>query len=57
MFAIIIKQNCDIREIIANANDHKISQYADNISLILDGSPKSLFAALDTLDFFHIFQV
>ena len=35
-----------------------ISQYADDTSLTLDGSPSSLFTALDTLDiFFKIFQL
>ena len=32
--------------------EHKISQYADDTSLTLNGSPSSLFAALDTLNFF-----
>ena len=32
--------------------EHKISQYANDTSLTLDGSPSSLFAALDTLNFF-----
>lgn len=30
----------------------KISQYADDTSLILDGSPNSLFTAFDTLEYF-----
>lgn len=30
-------------------------QYAYNTSLFVDGSPKSLFAALDILDFYSIF--
>ena len=33
-----------------------ISQYANDTSLTLDGSPNSLFAALDTLDFFSKFS-
>ena len=33
--------------------EHKISQYADDTSLTLDGSSKSLFAALDTLNIFY----
>lgn len=32
--------------------EHKISQYADDTSLILDGSPNSLFTAFNTLQFF-----
>jgi hypothetical protein len=31
---------------------YKISQYADDTSLALDGSPQSLFAALDTIEYF-----
>lgn len=51
ILAILIKQNFEI----VNGNEHKISQYADDTSLILDGSPMSLFTALDTLEFFsHI---
>ena len=33
-----------------NDKEHKISQYADDTSLALDGSPSSLYAALDTLE-------
>ena len=35
-----------------NGNEHKISEYADDTCLILDGLPKSLFTALDPIDFF-----
>ena len=52
ILAILIKQNHDIGGIIINGNEHKISQYADDTCLILDGSPQSLFTALDTIDFF-----
>jgi hypothetical protein len=41
--------------IIVSLTEHTISHYADDTSFALDGSPKSLFAALDTyciLDFF-----
>lgn len=33
--------------------DYKISQYEDNASLVLHGSSKSLFAALDMVAFFY----
>lgn len=33
-----------------HGNEHKISQYADDTSFILDSSPYSLFRALDTLE-------
>ena len=39
----IIKQNKDIKGIVINDKDHKISQYADDTSLTLDGSSESLF--------------
>ena len=49
ILAILIKQNTDIKGIfIDNINEHKISQYTDDASLALDGSPISLFAALQT---------
>ena len=35
-----------------NNKEHKKTQYADDTSLILDGSPDPLFNSLDTIDFF-----
>ena len=35
-----------------NNKEHKITQNADDTSLILAGSPDSLFNSLDTIDFF-----
>ena len=52
ILAILIKQNNDIKGIVIHDKEHKLSQYADDTSLALDGTPKSLFAALDTIDFF-----
>jgi hypothetical protein len=52
ILAILIKQNKDIKGIVINDEEHKISQYADDTSLALDGSEKSLFNALETLEFF-----
>ena len=52
ILSVLIKQNKDIKGITIGDKEHKISQYADDTSLALDGSPKSLFSALDTLDFF-----
>ena len=47
ILAISIKQNTDIKGIfIDNAKD-KISQHADNTSLVNDDSFKSLFTALE----------
>ena len=56
ILAILVKRNKNIKGIFINHKKHKISQYADDTSLTLDGSPSSLFAALDTLDFFSKFS-
>jgi hypothetical protein len=48
ILSILIKYKC----ITVGDKEHKISQYADDISLALDGTPKSLCSALDTLNFF-----
>lgn len=52
ILSILIKQNNNIKGIFVNNKEHNISQYADDTLLTLDGSPISLFAALDNLDFF-----
>ena len=52
ILAILIKNNDSIKGIIINNEEHKISQYADDTSLILDGSQSSLFSALDTLELY-----
>lgn len=46
ILAILIKQNRDIRGIFVYDREHKISQYADDTSLIIDGSASSLFMLL-----------
>lgn len=51
ILAIMIKQNKYIKCIFINNIEHKISQYADETSLILEGSPQSLFAALEAIFF------
>jgi hypothetical protein len=50
ILAILIKQNHNIKGIMMNDKEHKISQTADDTSLTLDGSAKSLYSALDTLE-------
>ena len=56
ILAILVKQNKDIKGITMNGKEQKISQYADDTSLALDGSPKSLFAALDAIDYYSTFS-
>lgn len=54
ILSALIKENNDIKGILIHGKEHKISQYADDTSLILDGSPNSLFTAFDTLDFLDV---
>jgi hypothetical protein len=56
ILAILIKQNKNIKSVCIENTEYKISQYADNMSLALDGSPQSLFAALDTIEYFPTFS-
>ena len=52
VLAISIRNNSDIKGISVNDEEIKISQYADDTTLILDGSRKSLLSALKMLDDF-----
>ena len=45
----MVRKNNDIKGIIINGKEYKLSQYADDNQLILDGTEKSLKAALDLL--------
>ena len=45
----MIRNNKNINGIIINNKEHKLSQYADDTSFILDGSSKSLNSTLDVL--------
>lgn len=56
ILSILLKQNKDIKGIFVNNKEHKISQYADDTLLALDGSPKSLFEALEIIDFYSSFS-
>ena len=49
ILAIAIRYNTEIRGITVNETEMKISQYADDTTLILDGSKPSFSAALETL--------
>lgn len=47
-----IRNNVNIKGICVNNNEIKISQYADDTTLILDGSEQALLSALSMLDEF-----
>ena len=50
----MVRKNNDIKGIIINGKEYKLSQYADDTQLILDGTEKSLKAALDLLKTYYI---
>ena len=47
-----VRKNNEIKGITVNGREIKISQYADDTTLILDGSQKSFTTSLKTLEFF-----
>jgi len=49
-----IRANDSIKGISVNSTEIKISQYADDTTLILNGTQESLSTALDTIDNFGI---
>ena len=53
--AMLIKQNVYIKGIAINSKQDKIIQYADDTSLILDGSLDSPLNSLETIIFFFKF--
>ena len=52
VLATAIRNNTKVKGISVNNEEIKISQYADDTTLILDGSRESLLAALKMLDDF-----
>ena len=52
VLAKAIRENKNIKGILVNQNEIKISQYADDTTLILDGSKSSLESSLKILDKF-----
>ena len=53
ILAIKIRNNKQIKGIIIDRYEYKVSQYADDTSLILDGSEQSLNASLNELKWFE----
>ena len=52
MYLMIKIQNKEIKGISIDGCEHKITQFADDTTLILNGTKQSLTAALDTLKIF-----
>lgn len=52
MLGILIRNKRDIKRIEIDREEYKISQYADNTSLISDGSASSLDGIQQTLNYF-----
>ena len=50
----MVRKNKEIKGISINGKEYKLSQYADDTQLILDGKEKSLKAALNLLKQFYI---
>ena len=53
VLAKAIRENQSIKGIFVNRREIKLSQYADDTTLILDGTKESLKASLKTLDDFY----
>ena len=53
VLAKAIRENKSIKGIFVNGKEIKLSQYADDTTLILDGTKESLIASLKTLDDFY----
>ena len=49
MYLLIINEKC-LKGISVNDNEFKITQFADDTTLILDGSQNTLLAALNVLE-------
>lgn len=52
ILGIIIRNNQNIKGIVLDGEEYKLSQYADDTSLIFDGSPTSMDGILQNLDYF-----
>lgn len=52
ILGILIRNEKDIKGIIIDGEEYKISQYADDTSIIMDGTPQSYDGILRVLDFF-----
>lgn len=57
ILAIKIRNSPDVKGICIDGTEYKISQFANDTSLLLDGSEKSLYSALNILEQFHYYLV
>ena len=57
ILAETIRKNENIKGITINEQEIKISQYADDTTLILDGSTVSFTTSLQILDLFHVSEI
>ena len=56
IIAILIKTNSQIVGITIDDKEFKLTQFADDTTIILDGIQDSLFAAVNTLEMFSNFS-
>ena len=54
ILANFIRRDEDMKRFETNGVEHKLSQYADDTTLILDGSEVSFLRAVEVLDGFHM---
>ena len=56
MLYYLIYQNIDVKGLQIGTEEIKLSQFADDTTLILDGSQRSLEAALNTIEIFGTYS-
>ena len=54
ILGIPIRKNKDIKGVIIDGKEYKISQYSDDTSIILEGSPTSMDGIIRVLYYFAI---
>ena len=54
--ALMLKSNEDIQGIKIGGEEYKLSQFADDTTILLDGQEKSLVETMKTLGSSHLYQ-